>query len=48
MSDYRYPNIGAVFGVVDGLIGCVFGLIKLIAWLFLIGFVVAMFSSGSP
>jgi len=48
MSDERYPNIGAVFGAVDGLLGCVFGLFKLFAWLFLIGLVFAMFSGGSP
>jgi len=48
MSDERYPNIGAFFGFVDGLLGCVFGLIKLGAWLLLIGLVFAMFSGGSP
>ena len=48
MSDDRYPNIMAIFGVIDGLLGCVFGLIKLLAWVFLIGFIVAMISGGSP
>jgi len=44
----KYPNIGAIFIFADGLIGCVFGLFKLFAWLFLIGLVVGMFSGGSP
>ena len=48
MSDERYPNIGAFFDVVDGLLGCVFGLIKLFALMLLIGFIIAMFSGGSP
>ena len=48
MSDDRYPNIMAIFGVLDGLLGCVFGLIKLFAWLLLIGLIFALFSGGSP
>jgi len=48
MGDDRYPNIMAIFDVLDGLLGCVFGLIKLFAGLFLIGFIIAMFSGGSP
>jgi hypothetical protein len=43
MSEEKYPNISAVFGAVDGLLGCVFGLIKLAAWLFLILLVVSFF-----
>jgi len=38
----------AIFDVLDGLLGCVFGLVKLFAWLFLIGFIITMLSGGSP
>jgi len=48
MSNERYPNIGALFDVVDGLLGCVFGLVKLFFWLFLVMLVVALISGGSP
>ena len=36
MNDDRFPNIMAVFGLVDGLLGCVFGLLNLAFWVVLI------------
>lgn len=42
MSAEKYPNISALFGVVDGALGCVFGLLKFAAWLFLLLIVIAI------
>ena len=45
MSNDRFPNIMAIFGFVDGVLGCVFGLLNLMFWLFLISVVISWVAS---
>ena len=42
MSNERYPNIMSVFGFLDGLLGCVFGLLNFFFWLSLVAVVVSL------
>jgi hypothetical protein len=39
MSEDRFPNIMSVFGLMDGLLGCVFGVFNLVFWCAFIVFV---------
>ncbi|MFC1719917.1 hypothetical protein ACFL00_02100 [Pseudomonadota bacterium] len=42
MSDEKYPNIAALVEVVDGLIGCVFGLLKFLFWAIVVGIIISL------
>ena len=47
MSDDRFPNIMSVFGFLDGLLSCIFGVLNFFFWVCLVGFIISLVAGSS-
>ena len=48
MNDDRHPNIMALVDVLDGALGCVFGLLKLAFWIIVLVLIFAAIKGAPP